>query len=86
MDREIAINIAQKHIDSLNENNPNSDIMIWTLSSPKKLANGFLFEYTFDLKAEDNQVAFGGAPGFSVIDDKVKELSWEEFNNLQPDN
>lgn len=87
MTEEEAKNIAKEHIRKMNANNPHAETMSWLTSRPRKTSSGFYFDYIFKLANPDNPMGFGGAPGYFIDlrTGEIKDLSWEELDNLNND-
>ena len=79
------LNIAEKHIETLNIENSYSDKMSWITTEPVITSNGYYFEYKFELKNPIEPISFGGAPGFIINKKtgKLLDISWQEFNDLK---
>ncbi|MBD0405177.1 hypothetical protein [Flammeovirga sp. EKP202] len=79
-----AIKIANNHIERMNQDNPYSDKMNWVLSQSIEYEKGFYFDYKFDLINHEENLAFGGAPGFLILknNSSVVDLSWGELHEL----
>ena len=54
----------------------------WILAEPKKTTSGWLFDYSFECLLDippKSWEAVGGAPGFLVTENGVRDVSWEEY-------
>ena len=80
-----AVKIASNHIEVMNQNNPNSDTMNWTLSECVEYDKGFYFDYKLELINPEDGLAFGGPPGFLILKESsvVLDLSWSELKELK---
>lgn len=85
MPDKFILQIAQKHIQDLNDNNEYSDQFHYSISKPLEVADGYLFEYELNLSNEDSTEAFGGAPAFFVSDNgtEFQDVSWGEYNEMK---
>ncbi|AGC75369.1 hypothetical protein LX97_00070 [Nonlabens dokdonensis] len=84
MTEKEVLKIANDHINLINKENPYADKMNYILTEAKEYLSGFYFDYEFELKNNEENLMFGGAPGFLVTKDsgKVIDLSWSELNKL----
>lgn len=84
MTEKEASEIANYHIKKMNKQNPYADKMNWILTEAKEYNEGFYFDYEFELKNIEENIMFGGAPGFLVRKDSGKtiDLSWSEIEEL----
>ncbi len=85
MPEKFILQIAQKHVHDLNDNNESSDQFHYSISKLLKVKDGYFFEYEINLFDEESSEAFGGAPAFFVSDNGTEEqdLSWGEYNELK---
>ncbi|WP_348704113.1 hypothetical protein [Tenacibaculum sp. 190524A02b] len=69
----------------MNRNNPYSDKMNWVLSECIEYERGFYFDYKFELINPEENLVFGGAPGFLIhkTNSLVVDQTWEEYNELK---
>ena len=83
MNKSEVIEFAKEYIHLKNKESTIADFK-WTVSDPVETEHSWFFNYEYELSNQNINIAFGGAPGFTINKEngKISDINWDEYHKL----